>query len=259
LEQAGISYADTTGWVNIFADEPIVLIGAQGAVKSPKPSGPASMTRLNGRSAGRIIRALSELAAPVGVSELAKMAGVAPGTVSKTLLTLLADSAVERDRAGRVTGVNRRQLLSRWTVDYQVLKSNGTPAYFVAPRGIDAMMAKATTRSDLVVTGARSGSAWLPEGTAPIIPVTQLVLYVANVEDAGTELQLVSVDAPSANVILLTPQDLTILDYPARRDGVAVAPLSVTLADLLTLPGRYPRQAEALMDALAETDPAWRP
>jgi hypothetical protein len=35
--------------------------------------------------------------------------------------------------------------------------------------------------------------------------------------------------------------------------------LPLVLADLLTLPGRYPRQAEALIDALAKTDPAWMP
>jgi hypothetical protein len=46
----------------------------------------------------------------------------------------MADGAVQRDGAGRVAAVDRRQLLARWTADYQVLRSNGRPCYFVAVR-----------------------------------------------------------------------------------------------------------------------------
>jgi hypothetical protein len=283
LKQVGVSYADTTGWVRIVSDKPMLVITGQGATKSPRPSSPAAVTRLNGRAAGRIIRTLLNTEPPpgerpiglntglnavtsppvtrstVGVRELAQRAVVSPGTVSKTLPTLVADDAVERDGRGYVTAINRRQLLDRWTADYLVLKSNGTPQYYVAPRGIDAALAKLKTMPKVALTGGQAGAVWLPQGTAPLLPVTQLVVYTTDTEATASELGLVPVDPPSANTILVTPQDPAILDGPATKNGIPVAPLPIVLADLLTLPGRYPQQAEALMDALAKTDPAWRP
>ncbi|MDR0435525.1 MAG: hypothetical protein LBH11_01960 [Propionibacteriaceae bacterium] len=194
----------------------------------------------------------------VGVRELAKMAQVSPGTVSKILPVLVADGAVVRDSHGYITAVNRRQLLDRWTIDYHVLESNGTPAYFVAPRGIAAILTKLKAAADEALTGAQAGSLWLPEGIVPLVPVTQLVIYTTSTDKSASHLGLVPVDAPAANVILIQPQDPAIIDDPMRKKDIPVAPLPLVLADLLTLPGRYPQQAEALMDALAKTDPAWK-
>jgi hypothetical protein len=258
LEQEGVSYADGTGWVWIVSDNPMLAVTASGAAKSPKPDrDTTAITRLDGRSAGRIVRTLVGVAPPKGVRELAAMAGVSAGTISKTLPTLVADGAVQRD-SGRVVSIDRRQLLSRWTADYQVLRSNGTPGYFVAPRGLDNALAKLCGMAEVAITGARAGQAWLPEGVASVVPITQLMTYVADSGQAAETLGLVPVEPSAANTILLTPQDSSILDNPDTRGGVPVAPLAVVLADLLTLPGRYPQQAEALMDALGKADPNWR-
>ena len=259
LEQAGISYADATGWVHIVSDKPMIAITAQGAPKSPKPSSSTTVTRLSGRSAGRVVRALLTISPPAGVRELAEIAQVSPGTVSKTLPVLMADNAVERDQAGRVVGVNRRQLLNRWAIDYQILKSNGRPAYFIAPRGLDAVLAKINTIPQVAATGAQAGAAWLPDDVAPVIPVTLLIVYTVDPDRAASTLGLIPVAPPNANVILLMPQDPAILNNPVVRKGTPIAPLPIVLVDLSTLPGRYPQQATALMDALAKTDPAWRP
>jgi hypothetical protein len=60
LERAGVSYADATGWVRIVSDDPMLAITAVGAAKSPKPDRvTGAITRLDGRSAGRIARARS--------------------------------------------------------------------------------------------------------------------------------------------------------------------------------------------------------
>ncbi|MDR1768052.1 MAG: hypothetical protein LBR32_06465 [Propionibacteriaceae bacterium] len=259
LERAGVSYADATGWVRIVSDDPMLAIISQGAAKSPTPSGNRTIARLDGRGAGRVIRALLTVDPPVGVRQLADAADVSPGTVSKVLPTLAADNTIERDDRGQVTGVVRRRLLDRWTADYQLLKSNGTARYYVAPRGLDAALAKATAFPNLALTGGRAGQAWLPDNVTPVMPVTQLVLYTTDLGVTADTLGLAATDPPSANVILLTPQDPAILDRPESRAGVPVAPLPIVLADLLSLPGRYPQQATALMDALAKADPQWRP
>jgi hypothetical protein len=259
LEVAGISYVDGTGWVRLLADSPMFALMAEGASRAPRELTPTAVTRLNGRAASKVVRALIDSTPPVGVRELASAAHVSPGTVSKVLPALEADTAVERDGAGRITAVDRRQLLNRWTADYDCLKSNGRPSYFVAPRGIDTTLNALKSRGDIAFSGATAASGWLPEGTDTIVPATQLVVYALDIDEVAADLGLVPVDPQSANVILLGPQDSSILDGMSLSDGIPLAPLPVVLADLLTLPGRYPQQAEALMDALAKTDPAWRP
>ncbi|MDR2373998.1 MAG: hypothetical protein LBD77_07865 [Bifidobacteriaceae bacterium] len=258
LDKAGVSYADSTGWVRLVSDRPMLAIAASGAERAPNADPRRQTLSLKGASAGRIMRALLSCAAPVGVRELAAAAEVSPGSVSKTLPLLTAEGAVRRD-AGKVVAVDRREVLRRWTLDYRVLASNGKPAYFVAPRGIDAALATIKNSPRVVLTGSQAGALWLPGGTAPLIPVTQLIAYTDDADATASRLGLVPVDAPSANVIVLPPQDQTILDNPARKSDIPIAPLPLVLADLLTLPGRYPQQAEALMNALAKTDPEWRP
>lgn len=259
LAAAGASYADATGWVRLVSDDPMIAITAQGASRAPKRDQRLVTTRLDGPATGRVMVALLEADAPLGVRELAALARVSAGTVSKLLPTLQAEGAVERGPSGRVSAIDRRGVLQRWTADYSVLKSNGDPGYFVAPRGLDAVLAQIGQTPRTAVTGAQGGALWLPEGTAPVIPVTQVAAYADDPERAAAALGLVPVDAPVANVILLAPQNPSILGSPTRLAGTPVAPLPLVLADLLTLPGRYAQQAEALMDALAKTDPRWRP
>jgi hypothetical protein len=259
LAAEGASYADATGWVRLVSDDPMIAVTGQGAPRAPKRDQRLVTTRLDGPATGRVMGALLEADAPLGVRELAQMARVSAGTVSKLLPTLEAEGALERSPAGRVCAIDRRGVLRRWTADYGVLKANGVPGYFVAPRGIDAALVRLSQHPQIAVTGAQGGALWLPEGTAPVIPVTQLVAYADDPERLAVRLGLVPVDAPVANVILLAPQNPSVPDSPARIAGTPVAPLPLVLADLLTLPGRYPQQAEALMDALAKTDPGWRP
>jgi hypothetical protein len=128
--------------------------------------------------------------------------------VSKTLPTLAADNAIERDSKGNVTATNRQQLLTRWTVDYQVLKSNSTPGYFVAPRGLDNVLTKLAGMSGVAVTGTKAAQAWLPQDIAPIMPVTQLVAYSANPGRLADVLGLVPVEPSVANMIILPPKTL---------------------------------------------------
>jgi len=40
LEEAGISYLDTTGWVSLTCSDPLVLIRLEGAPKPPRPERP---------------------------------------------------------------------------------------------------------------------------------------------------------------------------------------------------------------------------
>jgi hypothetical protein len=161
--QAGVSYADATGWVRVVAGSAMLLITAQGAAKAPKADRPSTtIGRLDGRAAGRIMRALMETDPPLGVRELGARVGVSAGTVSKTLPTLMAHDAVQRDGRGRIDGIDRRQVLARWTADYQVLRSNGTPTWHVAPRGAAGAVEALDKTTGVAVTGAWAGRDWPP-------------------------------------------------------------------------------------------------
>jgi hypothetical protein len=85
-----------------------------------------------------------------------------------------------------------------------------------------------------------------------------LVLYADDPDLVVATLGLVPVEPRSANAIVLRPQASALTAAPTIRHDLPLAPMEHVLADLLTLPGRSPQEAEALMDALAKTDPAWK-
>lgn len=258
LSEAGISFADGTGWVRIVRDEPLLLLSEQGSSRAPKGRNTTTITRLNGKAASRIIRTLLELPVPLGVRELAELTDTSPGSVSKLLPTLVADGAVERDR-GAVVKVRKRALLERWTQDYAFLNSNSLVLDYLAPRGLTPVLDALRQRSEVCVTGSGAARRYLPESTSSVLPLTQLACFARDPQGLASDLQLVRTDRSTANVIVTRPADPQLLISPSRtQDGLPVVPLSQALADLVTMPGRAAQEAEQLMDALAATDPAWR-
>ncbi len=254
LAEEGISYADATGWVRIVSEDPLILLTGEGALRAPKDRASSAVTRMNGIAAGRTIRTLATIDLPIGVRGLATVAGVSPGSAAKLLATLSAEGIVDRDEAGAVVAVRRRDLIRRWVQDYSFAKVNPTVAYFIAPRGLERAM---TTLGDVdggvALTGSAAARRLLPDGVVSVVPVRLLALYAADPAQVAGALGLIDADPATANVVIATPQDRNILD--ASRMTTAPAPLVV--ADLLTLPGRSDAEAEQLMDTLAATDPAW--
>lgn len=87
-----------------------------------------------------------------------------------------------------------------------------------------------------------------------VVPLRLLALYAASPRKLAEQLGLVAADPPTANVVIAAPQDERIL--PRTGEHLAVAPTTLVLADLLTLPGRSDAEAEQLMDAMAASDPS---
>ena len=209
---------------------------------------------MNGIAAGRTIRALATIDPPIGVRGLAIVAGVSPGSAANLLTTLSAEGIVDRDEAGAVVGVRRRDLIRRWVQDYSFAKANPTVSYFIAPRGLErAMTAPGDVDGGVALTGSAAARRLLPDGAVPVVPLRLLALYAADPAQVAGALGLIDADLATANVVIVTPQDRDILD--ASRMTTAPAPLVV--ADLLTLPGRSDAGAEQLMETLTATDPAW--
>lgn len=245
------SYADATGWVRIVSEAPLVLLTGEGAEKSPRAGKSTAVARLNGVAASRIVRALCAEDVPLGVRDLAGMADVSPGSVSKLLPTLAREAIIDRDERGRVTVVRRRSLIQRWTRDYSFVKTNRSVGYFIAPRGLDRTIGRLTGLSvPASLTGSAAARRLLPEGITSVVPLRLLALYADAPSALADEIGLIPAEPATANIVVAVPQDREVLTDD-------VAPVALVLADLLTLPGRSDAEAEQLMDMLARTDKAW--
>lgn len=252
LAAEGFSYADATGWVRLSTTSPLILLTGRGAERSPRVRESAAVVRLDGIAAGRIVRALCAVETPIGVRALADRAGVSPGSVSKVLLTLAREGVLDRDGRGAVTEVRRTVLIRRWVQDYTFLGTNLSPRHFIAPRGLDRTLSRlADLEQPTTLTGSAAARRYLPAEATAVVPLRLLALYSADPESLAAELRLIPADPTDANVVIAVPQDVGVLEAP-------LAPATLVLADLFTLPGRADAEAEQLVDALALTDPAWK-
>lgn len=258
-EAGQINYLDQTGWAYFALDSPAMLIRAQGGDRPPARRFSHAVTRLTGKASARLIRTLLTAEPPLGVRELALQSGTSPSSAAKVLPTLATAGAIERDDQGQVTLLRRRQLLERWTADYQFLKSNRQVGYYLAPRGVEQARQRLTGRPEVALTGVAAARAYLPAEAMAVVPTTTLTLYSTDIDATVASLRLLAADRPSANVLIAEPVDPALVQSPAAAvDGIPVVALPQVLADLLTMPGRESLLAEQLMDHLASTDPTWK-
>ncbi len=257
LAADGISFADATGWVRVASEKPLVLLTGQGAGRSPRPGRTSAVVRLNGVAASRTTRALATTSLPIGVRDLAQLAEVSPGSVSKLLVTLAAEGIVDRDARGGVAVVRRRALIRRWVHDYAFTKANKSVGYYIAPRGLERASTRlGNSEMALAVTGSAAARRLLPDGATSVVALRLLALYAAAPQALARELGLIDADPATANVVIAAPQDRQIL--APTDEELPLAPAALVLADLLTLPNRSDAEAEQLMDTLARDDAAWK-
>ncbi|KUI37135.1 hypothetical protein AU194_11235 [Mycobacterium sp. GA-2829] len=259
LDELGISYLDTTGWVSLTASDPPVLIRLEGAARPPRPRQTKATTRLNGPAAARAIRYLLEGHPPVGVRELAKLSSTSAAAVSKLMPTLVDAGAIERDEDGTIAHIRKRTLLDRWVADYSFTNSNSVVLDYIATRGLERTLEKCRGRNDFTATGSIAARSYLPAGVTSVVPLTLLCLYTDDITRLADSLELLRADRASSNVMITAPRDRTLLGGGHRLvSGLRIAPISQVLADLLTLPrGRLAQEAEQLIEILARSDNAW--
>lgn len=255
LDEAGIGYADATGWVRVTSEEPLILLRGAGAPRAPKADREPALVRLNGVATNRIIRTLVSTPLPIGVRDLAAAAEASPGSVSKLMSTLAREDIVERDARGTVTRVRARALIRRWTVDYSFVTTNYGAGFYLAPRGLDRTLTQlGRTSGKVALTGSAAARRLLPPETTSVVPLRLMAAYTDEPGGLAQGLGLVDADPMTANVVLAAPQDPQILG-PA--DQLPLAPIALVLADLLTLPNRSDAEADQLMGALARDDAIW--
>lgn len=241
IEEAGASYVDQTGNVRLVLDEPGLFVMTSGAESNPWPE--ARRFTLRGIKAGRVACALALAETPVGVRELAAAADTDPGYVSRLLGMLDREAIVDRSARGQVERVDWRKLLLRWSEEAP-LESRSKASAWLAPRGLKSLW---RGLRDAPFPYLITGSA-VAARIAPIAPTRLASVYVDDPEGAAKALGLRVADA-GANVLLLQPEDGSLISRFDERDGLRTAKLPLVIADLLSGPGRSPAEAEALLRA----------
>jgi hypothetical protein len=251
LADRKVSYGDTTGHLRVVAERPGVFMERAGSSKDPWPSDDALLS-LRGPAAGRAVRALVDFRPPYGVRELADRAGVALGSLSRTLDLLDRDGLVTRGSRGEVLDLDWEGAIRRWSRDYSFTGSNAVVT-FLEPRGLGALT-DALTKSKRTYAATGSLAA---QRLFPVAPARQAAIYVDDIVRAADRLRLRPADT-GANVVLAEPFDPVAFDRSSVRDGLRVVAVPQLAVDLLTGPGREPSEGNELLAWMRKNEDAWR-
>lgn len=251
LAEEGIGYVDLCGNMRLVLDRPTVLIASRGDERSPWAV-PRSSRSLHAPKACRLVRALADGVLPLGVRQLAAIAGTDPGYVSRLLDLFHREELIEREPRGPVQAVHLARLLRRWAEDYRfgeahrfvpVAHPYGVPGALVRLR--DAQIPHALT--------ARAGAAALSGTALPGV----VAAYVDNPERVAAILGAENTDA-GANLLLIDAFDPFVFDGTWEASGLRYAARAQIIVDLLGSPAPAPAQAASLLDfAAAPAAPMW--
>ncbi len=253
LRREEMNYVDLTGNAWIRADYPALFIRTVGATRNPAPA-EREVARLRGAKAGRLVRALVDVAPPYGVRELAEAIGLTAGYVSRLLDALDREALIDRSRKGEVVVVDYPPLLRRWVETYDVLKSNEARRYIApeGPRSALARLSSLSSPSQVAVTGSFAAGR-----IAPVAAPALLLAYATDVAATADALKLLPADE-GANVILLRPYDEAVWSRLDSDDDIAFVAPSQTVADCLTGTGRMPAEGDAVLAWMVENEDSWR-
>lgn len=251
LRKLGVSFLDSTGNLELRIDEPVVMIRLEGARKDPWPER-RRLRSLKGPASARVVRALVDLPPPFQQREIGELSGASAPTVSRVVRILHLEAFLQMDDGGRIEWVDWKEILGRWTEDYDVLKTHRVRS-FLEPRGLDALLRKLREREvPHAVTGILAARRWGNFGQA-----RNAMAYVDAPSHAAELLGLKEVEAGS-NVILMEPFDSVVFQRAAEEDGITYCAASQVAADLMTGPGRGPSMAELMLRWMEGNEDVWR-
>jgi hypothetical protein len=258
LRDAGINYVDLTGNVSVRSTRPAIAVRLQGATRSPHRTQPVgSNTTVGGTRAGRLVRALVDVAPPYRLSELAALSGLSLSYVSKLVDTLTGQLLVRRE--GRLIVDVDWQNLLRSRAEHENLLKNNPYVGAIAPNGIPAALAelqnfvRGNSDHPIVVTGSFAARKIVPMAVGG-----QLMLYVAEDFDAVQTVLGLLPTSEGADVLLLRPKDDVVFTGTRIVDGLPHVALSQLALDCLSGTGRMPAEGEAVISYMAVDESNWR-
>lgn len=262
LRRREIDYLDLTGNISLRVTNPAIIIHTQGADRAPASHrAPSTKPMLTGPRAGRLVRLLTDVRPPYRATELAKSAGISVPYVSKLLDSLEEQLLIERE--GKVVTRVDWQGLLRTRASSLDLAHHTNPIGMVAPMGIQPVIDRLVETEgfvagqEVLVTGS-----YAARPVAPVAVGGQLMLYTAHRDDASMtrlthELHLMPVPE-AADVLLLSPWDLSVWHRPVRYDRYWQVGFSQLVLDCLSGPGRMPAEGEKVLEFMMENEGIWR-
>ena len=253
LAAENINYLDLAGNARVQLDNPALYLKSLGEQRNPAPAG-RGRARLRGPKAGRLVRLLADVQPPYGVRELAAVADINPGYVSRLLDALDCEVLIDRDPRGPVRSVDVPALLRRWAQSYDVFKANDATA-FLAPAGPGAALehlASENIAGRVAITGS-----FAAVRRAPVAAPAFLTVYCNDADAVVDELRLLPADT-GANVAILRPYDPVVWAGTDGDDGLVYAAVSQVAVDCLTGNGRMPAEGEALLAWMSDNETQWR-
>jgi len=250
LRDRGVGYADLTGNVWLSLAKPALFLELHGDDRGPVPD-TRSIRSLRGPASGRVVRGLLDLRPPYTITQLKDRIGVPLASIYRVIDFLQSEAILAREPRGPVAELDWRALLARWTNDYGFTSSNRTGT-FLDPRGaLSALDKVRSARMRSAVTG--SMAAMGPRAA----PGRLLAIYVEDLRAASEALDLREVES-GTNIILAEPFDEVVFERTRCIDDITYAAAAQVAADLLTGPGRWPQEGEAMIVWMTENEDAWR-
>lgn len=252
LIEETVGYVDLTGNVRISLDYPGVFIQTEGAQRDPSPAKPRR--GLRGAKVGAVVRVLADAAPPYTGAEIADVANVNQGYLSRILDTLREEGLIEREGAGPITDVDWPAMLRRRAQALDLFRVPGAHS-FVARQGPRRLLDHLRERQadpPPTITGSFAAAR-----LAPVAAPSLLVVYTMTPGQLAAELDLLPSEA-GADTILLRPDNGIAFERPTRDDGLAWAAPSQVAIDSLAGSGRMPAEGEALIEWMRENEDDWR-
>ncbi|MBE0418012.1 MAG: hypothetical protein IBX63_09635 [Coriobacteriia bacterium] len=255
LRALGAGYVDLTGNMYLRLDLPAVAIERTGAARDPEPSQRPARS-LKGAKAGRVVRTLVDYVPPLGTREIARIADVDAGYVSRLLAMLEREDLIDRKPRGPVVRTDWMNLLRAWAKDYSLTGTNIATSY-VQPRGLPALLdalreLPSGTDGEYAITGSLAAARW-----SPVAPARLGVVYLPRPGRVAERFGLTPADV-GANVLLVEPADKVVFERTVTDEGLVYAAPSQVAVDLLTSSGRAPEEAEALIEWMLRNESVWR-
>lgn len=184
-----------------------------------------------------MVRSLTEVTPPYGVTDIEDATDVSRGYVSKVLDRLAEEALIQREPRGPVEQVDWPALLRTRGRSVDLLKTNTAQTY-VTPNGATAALEQLTESplaGELVVAGS-----FAAVRQAPVAAPSLLALYLDpsgqfGFDDVQDQLGLFPTNA-DADLVLLRPPNMRVLDGQRVENGVRFANIPQLVIDCLGEP-----------------------
>ncbi len=244
LRGFGIGHWDLTG--NVRIDLPSIQLQVAAESAGVGKTNPHSVRSLCGPMAGRIARALVDVAPPYALGTIAEIARVETSYASRVLLYLTDTGVVHRKQRGMVEFVDWPELLQRWTLDAPS-ETRGERTRYTCVAGLTEFLDRLGQSGFL---HALTGELAMARLTGSDVPSTA-VLYVDDRLEAVAQFRLHP--AEDGPIIVISATDRSVYQRSTEKAGLRCASPSLIAADLPDA-----ELLEQLLTWMRLHEPAWR-